>query len=373
MSERGAFSMLKRAWCLGLGLSVLVSGVVRADEQSEKAAADLLRKKLAHEAPADAQVLQAMSDKDIVVVQGSMDHIEQVLRHAQIKHTVIQPRQVASYQFRQSMVVMVDCPGVMPNAGVERLERHVRSGGLLYTTDWALQNVVQKAFPRTIRATGGSTGDEVVAVQLDDAQNDNIMSKMLLRKSSRPQWWLEGGSYPIRVVDPARVDVLAHSNTMGKRYGASPVVVRFKHGDGEVIHVVSHFYRQAATHGPRVAAAGAADALEGLSAADKKAFTGSAAAQSSISDVESSYATQRMTTNIVTSKRRRNEQLDREYDQALVGAGVLRGAAEPSAAPVATPAAGAKLKVLGKRGTQVQVRDDAGNEGWVEADRLRAR
>ncbi len=47
----------------------------------------------------------------------------------------------------------------MPSAGVQRLERHVRAGGLLYTTDWALQNVVQKAFPRTIRATGGSTGD----------------------------------------------------------------------------------------------------------------------------------------------------------------------------------------------------------------------
>jgi len=64
--------MLKRAWFLGL-LSMLVSGSVVADEQSEKAAADLLRKKLAHEAPADAQVLQAMSDKDIVVVQGSRD------------------------------------------------------------------------------------------------------------------------------------------------------------------------------------------------------------------------------------------------------------------------------------------------------------
>ncbi len=50
-----------------------------------------------------------MSDKDIVVVQGSMDHIEQVLRAAQID-TVIQPNAVAAYQFRASMVVMVAAP-----------------------------------------------------------------------------------------------------------------------------------------------------------------------------------------------------------------------------------------------------------------------
>lgn len=358
---------------LTVGLAFFVAGPAGADEKSEQAAADLLHKKLANEAPGDAQLLQGMSNKDIVVVQGSMDHIEQVLRTAHIKHTVIQPEQVADYQFRQNMVVMVDCPGVMPNTGVARLERHVRGGGLLYTTDWALQNVVQKAFPRTIRSTGGSTGDEVVAVQLDDAQNDNIMSKMLLRKSSKPQWWLEGGSYPIRVIDPARVDVLAHSETMGKRYGATPVVVRFKHGDGEVIHVVSHFYRQAATSGPRVAAASASDALEDLSAADKKAFKESPAAQASISDVESSYATQRMTTNLVAGKQRRNAQLDREYDQGVAGPAVLRAADSPTAAPAATTAPDAHLKVLSRKGKRVQVRDDAGNEGWIDAEALHKR
>ncbi len=363
-----------RSWFAGVMLGLCFVGVAGADERSEQAAADLLRRKLARESPGDAQLLKGMSDKDIVVVQGSMDHIEQVLRAAQIKHTVIQPNAVAAYQFRASMVVMVDCPGVMPSAGVQRLERHVRAGGLLYTTDWALQNVVQKAFPRTIRATGGSTGDEVVAVQLDDAQNDNIMSKLLLRKSAQPQWWLEGGSYPIRVLDPARVDVLAHSNTMGKRYGAAPVVVRFKHGDGEVIHVVSHFYRQAATSGPKLAAASATEALSGLSDEDKQAFGRSAAAQAPISDVESSYATQRMTTNLVAGKQRRNAELDREYNQQTIGGEVeLRATPSSTAAPVARPAAGAHLKVLSRKGDRVQVRDDAGNEGWLGASQLKAR
>lgn len=123
-----------------------------------------------------------------------------------------------------------------------------REGGLLYTTDWALMNVVQKAFPNTI-AAGGGTEDGVVPVTVDK-NDDNLMSKMLLRKEGHPQWWLEGGSYPIKVLDPKRVNVLASSAQMGKRYGSSPVVVRFRWEDGEVIHVVSHFYRQVATSGP---------------------------------------------------------------------------------------------------------------------------
>jgi len=53
---------------------------------------------------------------------------------------VLQPSQVADFQLKSSMAVMVNCPGVMPDAGVKRIERFVRAGGLLYTTDWALKS-----------------------------------------------------------------------------------------------------------------------------------------------------------------------------------------------------------------------------------------
>jgi hypothetical protein len=250
---------MKRTLLLAVSLLSVNTAVARADQRSEAAASDLLHRRMQHEAPADAQLLNLVHGKDIVVVAGSMDHIESVLQAAKIPHTIIQPSQVAQYPFKSTMVVMVDCPGTMPDAGVARLERFVRAGGLLYTTDWALKNVVEKAFPRTIAYNGRSTGSEVVPVKLDDKTNDktndNIMSGVLLRKGSHPQWWLEGGSYPIDIIDKQRVHVLAHSDEMGSKYKASPVVVRFKHEDGEVIHVVSHFYRQMATRGPAVAAA----------------------------------------------------------------------------------------------------------------------
>jgi len=47
-------------------------------------------------------------------------------------------------------------------------------------------------------------------------------------------WWLEGSSYPIRVLDP-RVEVLVRSEEMGKRYGETPLVITFGYGEGRVI------------------------------------------------------------------------------------------------------------------------------------------
>src|SRR5688572_9930255 len=98
-----------------------------ADARSEAAAADLLHKRLQNENPADMALLRAVHGKDIVVVAGSMDHIEQVLAAARIQYTLIQPDQVAAYQLRSNMIVMVNCPGQMPQAGVDRIARFVRA------------------------------------------------------------------------------------------------------------------------------------------------------------------------------------------------------------------------------------------------------
>lgn len=344
---------------------VLVPFAAVADEASEKAAADLLHRRLANEKPGDAALLKAVQGKDIVVVAGEMDHIESVLRATGVPFTLIQPAQVSEFPLKASMAVMVNCPGTMPDAGVQRIARFVRAGGLLYTTDWALQSVIEKAFPGTIASNGEMTASEVVPVSIDKA-SDNLMSSMLLRKSSQPQWWLEGGSFPIKVLDPKKVEVLASSAQMGKSYGAAPVVVRFKWEDGEVVHVVSHFYRQLDASGPQVAAAQVVNSFDGLSDSDKQAFKKSEGSGTSIGNVESSYAFQRMTSNLLTGKQKRNEELDKAY-----GFTTTAPLALPAAAP--RPAREAKLRVLEKKDGRALVRDDLGNEGWVDSASLTAR
>lgn len=348
---------------LTLALALLTASPALADEASERAAAALLEAKLAHEKPADLAILKSVAGKDIVVVRGSMDHIENVLAAANIRHTLVEPDQVAGLDLRADQIVMVDCPGVMPDAGVRRLERFVRAGGLLYTTDWALLNVVQKAFPGTIEHNGKSTGDEVTAVAVS-ATHDDLMSQMLLTKDDQPQWWLEGGSYPITVLDPKRVQVLATSAAMDKKYGAAPVVVRFKWDDGEVIHVVSHFYRQVSAQGPAVAAAKAIDQVEGLTDQQKAAFKADPNAQASMANVGSSYAFQRMTSNLVVGKQRRNVDLDQQYGFTPKATITVDGRKAKN---------GDKLKVVSRDGSKVRVRDDRGNEAVVDADTITAR
>lgn len=338
---------------------------VFADEKSEKAAADLLHRRLANEKPEEAALLKSVQGKDIVVVAGEMDHIESVLRATGVPFTLIQPSQVADFKLKANMAVMVNCPGTMPDAGVQRIARFVRAGGLLYTTDWALQSVIEKAFPGTIAANGEMTASEVVPVSIDKS-SDNLMSSVLLRKASQPQWWLEGGSFPIKILDPKKVEVLASSPQMAKSYGAGPVVVRFRWEDGEVVHVVSHFYRQLDAQGPAVAAAQAVNTFEGLSDADRREFAKSEGSGTSVGNVESSYAFQRMTSNLLTGKQKRNEELDRAY-----GFTSTTPLALPSAP--ARPAKEAKLRVLERKKDKTLVRDDEGNEGWVDSASLIAR
>ena len=192
---------------------LLMAAPVLGDEASEKAAARLLRDRMETTDPEALAVLKAVGNRDVVVVAGSMDHIENILAAASIPHTVISPEQVAGASLRGDQIVMVNCPGVMPDPGVARLERFVRAGGLLYTTDWSLKNVVEKAFPGTIAHNGRGTSDEVTQVQVN-AHHDNLMSEMLLRTSNDPRWYLEGGSYPILIANSDRVDVLASSRHM---------------------------------------------------------------------------------------------------------------------------------------------------------------
>lgn len=347
---------------LSLALPVLPQ-LAFAGEASEKAASKVLRGRMKTENPEDLAILEAVKGKAIVVVKGSMDHIESVLKAANIRHTLVSPSQVSKLDLNADQILMVNCPGNMPKAGLKRIERFVRAGGMLYTTDWALLNVVQKAFPGTIKHSGGSTGDHVTPVQVMH-KHDNLMSNILLRKDAEPQWWLEGGSYPIKILNKKKVQVLARSRQMGRKYKASPVVVRFRWDDGEVIHVVSHFYRQISTKGPAVAAKDAVDNFEGLTPSQKAEFKKSADANVNAGDVESSYAFQRMTSNLVVDKQKKNRSIDKKYTMTPKKPVTIGGR---------TAKKGDRIKILKKRKGKVVVRDDRGNEAELPADMFEAR
>ena len=84
------------------------------------------------------------------------------------------------------------------------------------TTDWALRNCVEKAFPGFIEHNGRSTTDDVVSVTV--APEGMAMLGDLITADDNPRWWLEGSSHPIRVLDSDRVEVLIESDEMKSKY-----------------------------------------------------------------------------------------------------------------------------------------------------------
>ena len=88
------------------------------------------------------------------------------------------------------------------------------------------------------------TGDEVVGIQVNDPTNPIVAGFLPAAQHAEPQWWLENSSYPIEIVDAQRVRVLIKSNELNEKHNSGAVLITFDCGQGNVIHMVSHFYLQ---------------------------------------------------------------------------------------------------------------------------------
>lgn len=363
-----------RTFLSGLLAAMLLSFPAVAQElgdvrmqKANRAASTVVKERMAQERPADAAVLTRVESADIVVVAGSYDRVEDVLRTLEIKHTVVQPGQVGQLQLNAKQLLIIDCPGNLNAAGIDRVRKFVNAGGYLYTTDWALVQVVQKAFPGFVEFNGRPTGNDVVAVQV--AQTENNLLKHLTLSKDDPKWWLESSSYPIRILKKDKVDVLITSREMQSRYGEAPIAVHFRYGDGQVLHIASHFYLQQNQTRSKAEAKKSKDFIKddtSLAAGTKKALEGKVEFSDDVvaGDLNSAYAAQQMTSNIVIERKKDQTRIDGLYNKALK-------------APVAAPAPGkapmpqgTKVKELERQGDQVKVRTMEGEESWVPASAL---
>jgi len=198
--------------------------------------------KMREEEPEMATALDEVEESNVIVVQGGYDNCEFVLRLADIPHVVIPEHSAETVNYRPDQTVFINCPGNISDKAIRKLVTFAREGGLLITTDWALQNVLEKGFPDKVKYNQKPTGDEVVRITVKDP--DNPIVKGFLEADREPLWWLEGSSYPIEILDKKKVKVLVYSNELKTKYGESPVIIEFEHGEGKVIHMISHFYLQ---------------------------------------------------------------------------------------------------------------------------------
>jgi len=211
-------------------------------DSAYRMADELMKQRLGSEAPGALDDLASLRASDVVVTRGQYDHIEQVLHRSEVRHTVVDPLRVREGTLSPEQLVFVNCPGNFTPEGLAELRRFVDEGGFLFTTDWALKEVLEAAFPGYVEFNGQGTADDVVRVEI--ARKDDPFLASLLTEQDDPQWWLEGSSYPIRILRPDAVEVYLSSEELGEKYGEPAVLVAFDHGKGRVYHMISHFYLQ---------------------------------------------------------------------------------------------------------------------------------
>jgi hypothetical protein len=274
-------------------------------DQAYRVAGRAVRDRIRAERPDDARELDGVTPAEIAVITGQYDHIERVLTATAVPFTRVAPEQPGVLDWDRLQVLLVSCPGMLPAATRNRIAPWVRRGGYLLTTDWALKHLVEPVFPGTVRHNGVQTPDTVVRISGGESVDDPLISGFL-ESGREPLWWLESASYPIEVLDPARVRVLVRSGEVGRSWGADPVVVTFEEGHGTVVHMLSHLYLQRSdvrtTRDAQPAAAYMASA--GYSQ-QSVAFCAASAPALRASELLSAASTSRFVTEVVTQQRRR--------------------------------------------------------------------
>ena len=250
----------------------------------------------------DAESLREVEDSDVVVVRGTYDRVEDVLRIVGIKHRVVAPEEVGALRLHPEQLLILNCPGEIGRRGVSNVRAFVEAGGSLFATDWALKHVLEPAFPGVVAYNKRPTADDVVRIEVLDRENPYLEG--MFHEGADPLWWLEGSSYPIRILDRSRVQVLLTSRELEQKYGEAPVGVTFPFGGGEVFHMISHYYLQRAEtrtqrHASNWGAYAAEKNMAGVAVAAPPDL-----ADLSVAEVEAAHSSLRMMTNVIARKRR---------------------------------------------------------------------
>jgi hydrogenase maturation factor len=201
-------------------------------EQAYKLAAIAVKQRFTEQYPEYLNILSKITKQDVAVYSGDFDQAEQVLNCLGIPATINPNPKKLSAQ-----VIFINCSREYNQDLVQDIGSYVEQGKWLVSSDWALDKVIEKAFPNLVRWNGKSTGEEIASVE----PFQNSLWSDIVVLGADPQWWL-WGSHPIEVLNPDKVKIEAASHDLLVRYNAPVVAVRFDWGKGHVFHVISHFW-----------------------------------------------------------------------------------------------------------------------------------
>ena len=262
-----------------------------------------------------AAEFEELGQSEVIVSKGVHDYIEQVFNGIGLKHNLINTKQFEKIDLDPDQIIFINCPGSVTSKGLRNLVTFVEKGGFLFTTDWALRHVIEPGFPGYIKYNNRPTNDEVVRVEILAEEDPFLQS--LIGPNDDPQWWLEGSSYPIEILNHKEVDILIKSKEIEKKYGESAVFVTFDYGKGKVYHMISHFYLQRAeTRTARHKKSGAEYAYEKLNMDEyrEEKYKNMGIDDANLSDVEAAYSSSSIMNKILWDKRKMAE-MEREDEK----------------------------------------------------------
>jgi len=280
-----------------------------------RVAQEMIKDKLKDVDEGMAAEFEELGQSEVIVSIGVHDYIEQVFNGIGLKHNLINPQQFEKIDLDPDKIIFINCPGNVSSKGLRNLVTFVEKGGFLFTTDWALRHVIEPGFPGYIKYNNRPTNDEVVRVDILAEEDPFLQS--LIGPNDDPQWWLEGSSYPIEILNHKEVDILIKSKEIEKKYGESAVFVTFDYGKGKIYHMISHFYLQRAeTRTARHAKSGAEYANEKLNMDQyrKEKYMNMGIDDANLSDVEAAYSSSSMMNKILWDKRKMAE-MEREDEK----------------------------------------------------------
>jgi hypothetical protein len=203
------------------------------------------------------RAMRGMRSSDLLVVSGQYDHMETVLEELRLPYTLKGPYELAGDpELSGYKMVFWNCGAmsIPPSYRVplvNALQRFVRDGGWLFTTDWEVGSLLVKAFPGYL-STGGALRplpSLVVEIRpVTDAEDDPLLEGVF-EKGTTPKWWLEPASQDVIVANRSRVKALIEAPDLaGHPHLRSPVVVAtFPYERGRVLHAMGHVYQQEGT------------------------------------------------------------------------------------------------------------------------------
>ncbi len=173
-----------------------------------------------------------------VVVPGQHDHIEKILKAMEISYETKNLLDLSTLPPIHNRPILINCSSInSPQRSlIERLKDHVREGGTLITTDWAL-TLTNAIFLEYIGWNEQRTNGYNESFAIDGTN--------LEKDAPTLSWFVESCSYPLALPMHEDVKIILSSESFGKKYGGNPALgVSFPFGKGGVIHYVSHLYAQ---------------------------------------------------------------------------------------------------------------------------------